>query len=144
MPLPSFHQLPIFFVEKKIKKKIMTNFRRLILKILHAQFHPDYQVLFCVCSKNDRRFLMSFTLFYDQSSVPRSMLGTKFPSVGGLFVCSFRSVMPVSSPGNTGFCSTIPMPMQFCQILYNHNTIQYNAICLNIAYNTPQYRLMNV
>ena len=43
------------------------------------------------------------------------------------------------SPGNTGFCSTIPMPMQFSQILYNYNTIQYNAICLNIAYNIPQY-----
>ena len=51
----------------------------------------------------------------------------------------FRFFWP--SPGNTGFCSTIPMPMQFCQILYNYNTIQYNAICLNIAYNTPQYRL---
>ena len=33
-----------------------------------------------------------------------------------------------TSPGDTGFFSTIPMPMQYFQILHNYNTIQYNAI----------------
>ena len=49
-----------------------------------------------------------------------------------------------ASPGDTGFFSTIPMPIQYCQILHNCNTIQYNAICLNIAYNAPQYRLKRI
>ena len=50
----------------------------------------------------------------------------------------------LASLTDTGFCSTIPMPMQYCQILHNYNTIQYNAICLNIAYNIPQYRLKRI
>ena len=54
--------------------------------------------------------------------------------------CVGQGVGSLPSPGDTGFFSTIPMPMQYCQILHNYNTIQYIAICLNIAYNAPQYR----
>ena len=45
-----------------------------------------------------------------------------------------------SSPGNTGFCTTIPMPMQFCEILYNYNTIQCNMFKYCLQYTPIQIK----